>query len=504
MINFFKVAFIRKIFGDKTKALLFIILFSFSILNLYIVFKNHYSFNSFAYDYGVYNFAFFDFANFRVSPCPIYLFSYPITFLQDHFSFALIVLSPLYWLLSPIFGTYTLLFIQTCIIAFGGWATYKLIFFKSNNYKIATLALIFYFILLGRFTAASADCNLAIIGSSIIPVFLYYFERKKILATILCFLFLLITREDYALWLFFICSFLMIIHRKEKFKLTFSAALFTLSIIFFFIVFKFIIPALEDENKKYNLFAFTALGKTPLEAIRYLFHDPLRCIELLFINHSNTTYFNGVKADFYIIYLFSGGFLLFIRPVYLLPFLPIIAKKMYADDPVRWSSESYYSIEFVSILPVMVFLLIAGLKKDDLKLPIALLICCWTIIMTSKEIYRAPEKHRARLGSPAKYDLFNKDYYLITDNIKEIYTALKRIPDNASVSASSKLLPHLAYREKIYYYPKVEDAEYICLFKNDTWPASQEESDKKLDQLVSEGGWKILVDKNNFLLLSNK
>lgn len=504
MLNFFKVAFIRKIFGDKAEALLFIILFAFSFLNLYIVFTNHYLFNTFAYDYGVYNFAFYDFAHFHVSPCPIYLSPFPITFLQDHFSFALIVLSPLYRVLTPIFGTYTLLFIQTCVISFGGWATYKLIFLKSNSYKLALLALLFYFILLGRFTAASGDCNLAIIGSAIIPAFLYYFEREKILATLSCILFLFITREDYSLWLFFICGFLMILHRKEKFKLRFSAILFALSIVFFLIIFKFIIPALEDENKKYGLFEFAALGKTPLEAIRYLFHDPLRCIELLFINHSKNTYFDGVKADFYIIYLFSGGFLLFIRPLYLLPFLPLIAKKMYADDPVRWSAESYYSVEFVSILPLMVFLILANLKKEDLKVPLAVLICCWTMIMTSKEIYRAGDMHRARLGSPTKYDLFNKNFYFHDNTLKEIHEALELIPPKAKVSASSKLLPHIAFREKIYYYPKVDDAEYICLFKNDTWPASKEESDKKLDQLVSEGGWKILVDKNNFLLLSNK
>ena len=395
-------------------------------------------------------------------------------------------------------------FIQTCIIAFGGWATYKLIFFKSNNYILALLALLFYFVLLGRFTAATADCNLAIIGSAMIPVFVYYFERKNVTATLLCFLFLLITREDYPLWLFFISGFLMIVHRKEKFKLKLSALLFVLSIIFFIIIFKFIIPGFEDENKKYNLFAFTALGATPLEALRYFFHDPLRCIELLFINHSKNNYFDGIKLDFYIIYLFSGGFLLLIRPVYLIPFIPLIAKKMYADDPIRWSSESYYSVEFASTLPLMLFLIIAGLKKDDTKLPVAILVCCLTMIMTCKEIYRPAEFHRARLGSPAKYDLLNKDFYLIDPNVKEIHQALKLIPGNAKVSASSKLLPHLAYREKIYYYPRVDDAEYICLFKKDTWPASQEESDKKLAQLVAEKGWKILIEKHNFLLLSNK
>ena len=504
MVNFLSLASSKNWFNSKNKIFLFVILIFFSGLNLTIVLTNHYLFNTYAFDYGVYNFAFYDFAHLHVSPCPVYLFPYNITFLQDHFSFALIVLSPLYWLLAPITGTYTLLIIQSCIITFGGWATYRLILLKSENYKIALLSLVYYFILLGRFTSCAADCNLAIIGSALIPVFLYYFEKNKIPQTFACFLFLIITREDYALWLIFICAFLMLIHRKDKFQKNFSALLLFLSVISFILIFKYIIPALEDENKKYNLFAFSALGKTPLEALLFILQNPFKSLELLFINHSGSSYYDGVKTDFYMIYFISGGFLLFFRPVYIIPFLPLIAKKMFTDDPTRWSVESYYSIEVVSILPVMVFLIISGIKKEGFKLPFAIIICGLTLIITCKEIFKPAIEHRALLGNSQKYNLLNSKFYQTAYNATEINKALEAIPGDAIVSASCKLLPHLAFRKKIYYYPKIDDAEYICVFKNDTWPTPQNEFDKILSGLILEKGWKIIVEKKDFLLLSLK
>src|ERR1043165_9970817 len=95
------------IFNRRSLVLLFLILLG--GINLLIVVVNHYYFRTYAFDYGVYNFAFYDFAHGRISPCPIYLFIHPVTFLQDHVSLTLLVLSPLYWLLHPIAGTYSLL-----------------------------------------------------------------------------------------------------------------------------------------------------------------------------------------------------------------------------------------------------------------------------------------------------------------------------------------------------------------------------------------------------------
>ncbi|MES2679357.1 MAG: DUF2079 domain-containing protein [Bacteroidota bacterium] len=481
----------------------FCILVFFTLIVTGATVLNHYFFRSYAFDFAVYNFAFFDFAHFNVSPCPIYLFTYNVTFLQDHFSLTLMLLSPLYWLLGGITGTYTLLVLQGIIVSAGGWAGYRLILFKTENKKLAMLVLLYYFIVLGRLTAFAADCNLAIIGSAIVPVFLYYFEKNRLVPATACFLFLIFNREDFGLWLIFICAFLMILHRKEKVKLQFSTLLFLLSVLFSVLIFKVLIPSLEDENKKYSLFNFAALGATAPDALLFMLKQPLEALKLLFVNHSGSNYYDGIKTEFYIVILVSGGLLLFLRPLFLIPILPLIAKKMYNDEPIRWGIESYYSVEIISILPVLVFLVIAGLKNEKLKLIVASVVCVSSLCMTLIKLTRPAENHTALLGDVQKTNFLSGDFYRSPYDVGEIYETMKLVPDTAIVSASGKLTSHLAFRKRLYFFPRIDNADYILLLKkNDNWPISQDRADTTVAYLLKYN-WEVLSEKKDIICLRN-
>ena len=88
----------------------YLVLIVFGILLFTMGILNHYYFRTFTFDYGNYNFAFWDYSHFRISPMP----TYPGkgNFLQDHFSFTLMYFVPVYWMLNWITGTYTLILIQ--------------------------------------------------------------------------------------------------------------------------------------------------------------------------------------------------------------------------------------------------------------------------------------------------------------------------------------------------------------------------------------------------------
>lgn len=490
---------------NKSRRLALILLLLFGSLILGILLLNHYFIRCYGYDYSVYNFAFYDYAHFKVSPCTFYMFPYDITFLQDHFSLTLMFLSPLYWLMGGITGTYSLLIIQSIIVVMGGWASYQFILFKTGNNKLSIMTLIYYFILLGRYTASSADCNIAIIGSALVPIFLYYFEKEKVVPAAIFFILLVFNREDFSLWLIFICVFLMLTHRKDKLKLKWSIVFFISALVFFIVIFKFIIPALEDENKKYTLFNFAALGKTPSEALMFILSHPFKTFELLFSNHSGSNYYDGIKPEFYIVFLISGGFLLLFRPLYFIPFLPLIAKKMFNDDPIRWSFESYYWVEFVSLMPIMVFWIISNFKNEKLKPLIGILICVCTLVVTLFEITKPYENHIALLADTHKNNFLNKDFYHSEYDVKDIYATMALIPDTAYVSASGKLSTHLAMRKKIYNFPRIDEAQYIFLFKkNDNWPSTQGHIDTLVKDLIAEKTWEVLSDKKDIILLRKK
>jgi uncharacterized membrane protein len=481
--------------SDRTRRILAITAFVVpALLHLLIVVLNHYFHRTFAYYYGVYNFTFWDYGHLQSSPIPVLFDGTNSTFLQDHFSLLFILLAPLYWVTAAITGTYTLLLIQWLAIIAGGAYTYKLIAEKYHQWGTAMAAMLCYFFYYAKFSAYMADCNLAIIGSSLIPVFFYYFELQKQRGLYIIFLLLLIIREDFSLWLFFVGIFLMIVHRKNPLKLK-SAAFITLaSILFFMLLFSWIIPSLESETKKFALFNYGALGEGPGAALLFILQHPIKSIELLVVNHIGAPEWDGEKLKFYLMFGLSGGLLLFLRPAYLICLIPLIAKKMYNDDPFRWGYESYYGIEVACILPVLLFSLVAEQKWMRPRLLASMVFVAGML----GSIYGFRDFQNVHVFN--KIEFYTKDFYR-RDYPIELKKILQSIPSDAAVSASSRLLPHLAYRQKIYFFPMIKDAEYVCLsVYGDTWPASVEEYEAKIAELRAQG-WQDFYSNGNALIL---
>jgi len=469
----------------------------FGSLYLVMAFCNHYFLRTWAWDYGSYNFGFYDFAHFRISDSPLLIPH--MSFLQDHVSFTFMLFIPLFWLLTWITGTYTLSIIQTLIILLGGLTLYKLLEYKTSSKLLSWLALIQYFTLYGRWASFCSACNLAIIAASAVPVFLYYFEKKRFLPAYLALTFIFLAREDTALWTAFIGLFLLITHfRDRQFRFA-SIMVIMSSIIYFIFIFKAVIPLLETPYVKYSLFNYSALGATPSEALVFIIQHPIKCIELLFINPTGIHAYDNVKIEFFYVYLVSGGFLLFYRPRYLLLFIPLVLKKMYNDAPIRWSIESYYSIEIISILPIAVFLIISEIKSSLSRQILIAIVCFGSVGIT---VFKLLERGRELNYVNTNFAFYRSSMYRSDFDVGSVYRNLKVIPPDAIVSASGTLNPHLAFRPKAYYFPRVDDAEYIVVMNGrDTWPLDKIQFQKEINKYVLSGDWKKIVDESPLLIL---
>jgi uncharacterized membrane protein len=486
----------------------FIIISSiFGLIILTIGILNHYFYRTFAFDYAAYNFAWYDYAHLRISECPIYYWTKGMSFFQDHFSFTLIILAPLYWIFTPVFGTYSLLIIQALFIIWGGWGTYKLVELKTKNILFATLALLLYYVTYGRWASFITDVNIEIILASVVPLFLYYFEKRNFKIATLIFLFLILGRENISLWFIFIGAFLIISNWKTTKERNISILITLFSLIYFILVFKVFLP-LTHVNHPFKLFNYSVLGLDPAEAVKTLIKQPFHSVKLLFINHSGDPQFDNVKSEFYFVYMFSGLFLLLFRPKYLLLIMPIIAQKMYNDEPIRWGIETYYSIEIVSLLPICVFLILNELKLKSLstnkeiliKKIIAYSIITSSLIVTIHKFDFA--NRRIKWYAVDKNQFYNKKMYTSELDIPKIQNYLTLIPDSAKVAASTFIAPHLAFRPFIYYIPRVDDATYIALFKNRKhFVMSQEKWDELINDYMKSPEWEILVDDFPLLIL---
>jgi hypothetical protein len=223
----------------------------------------------------------------------------------------------------------------------------------------------------------------------------------------------------------------------------------------------------------------------------------------LFINTTGNPIYDGIKQEFYFYYLLCGGALLVIRPRYILLFIPLIAKKMFNDDPIRWSNELYYSIEFVSILPIVVFLIISEFHSKMLRYVVTGFVCLSTIVLTIH--YLDNFNRKLNWWGDQKYAFYKPSMYKADVNVGKINKYLKSIPDDASVSASGHLLPHLAFRQKIYYFPRVDDAEYLVLFmKDDLYPLNAVQFEDEANKYLKTSKWQFLVYDYPFIIAHRK
>jgi len=411
---------------------------------------------------------------------------------------------PIYWLMNWITQTYTLILIQYTLVLIAGWYCYKIIKLKTDNLWLGVGILVYYFTLLGRYTTFAADFNLAVISACFIPIFIYYFEKRKYLISLVILILSLFSRENISIWFVFIFIVLIIEHRKDKKAVLYSLIGIAISIIYFILLFKIFIPSVESSEKSYTLFEYSALGATPGEAFTYIIKNPIESTKLFFTNHLSDPAYDGIKAELYWVYLISGGFVLFLRPQYLIWFIPIVAQKVLNDNPFRWGIATYYSIEIVTLLPLSVFLVLSSIKSKSIQIGLTIAVCIATIFMT---IYKLDAKNNRVPGYLflSKQKFYDKSFFTPPFNIKGVNNLLKQIPPNAKVCGSNILLPHLAQRQFIYFFPDVRDAEYIVFSVfDDNYLFSHEINEQNRINYLSDPNWKIVAKEFPVFLLKLK
>lgn len=254
------------------------------------------------------------------------------------------------------------------------------------------------------------------------------------------------------------------------------------------------IPETETIEKKFTLFNYSALGSNPGEALSYIIHHPIESCKMAFVNHLDDPAYNGIKAEFYLVYLISGGFALFYRPKYLVWFIPIIAQKVLNDSFVRWGISTYYSVEVITLLPVSVFLSLSSVKQKITQNIFTAIICIATIGTTFYKLN--PENCKVSwLMNPAKERFYDKVFFTPPFDVGRVNQLLRQIPEDAKVSASDHLLPHLAQRKIIRLFPSIEDVDYIVFSVfDDYFMISHEENERNRNRYFSDSNW-VLIDE---------
>lgn len=298
----------------------------------------------------------------------------------------------------------------------------------------------------------------------------------------------------------FIALGLLLEYRKNRVAVYFLSAYFVLSITYFIVVLYVLIPSFSSVNS-YTLFLYSSLGSTPLEAIKSIIFHPLDAIKLLFINHHYTNHFDDyIKAESHLFLLCSGGFILLLKPRYFVMLVPIYGQKLFHDTSSMWSVGFQYSIEFAPIFAIGIFSIITDLKNKRLKnvlMIVALIGAFATTIRLMDNTVQYTNKETIRF--------YQKGHYTRPYDVSAVYHQLNLIPRNATVSAQSPFVSHLALREVIYQFPIVKDAEYIVLStKESPYPMDENSFKQEVNRLMHSTKWKHVFSNDHLRILKRQ
>ncbi|MFT5901435.1 MAG: putative membrane protein [Bacteroidia bacterium] len=475
----------------KNHKLAWLITAAYGIVFCLISLVNHYNFRTFGLDLGIYTHGIYSYAHLNWHTFTLGLEGQPFNHLGNHFSPIVALISPLYYL----FGTYTLLIVQIVSLLFGGWGIYR--FAKERLHGIEPeLVMVLFFSMWGIYSALAYDWHANVIAAMFVPWFILFFERQEWKKAIIMFALVLICKENMAVWM---AAIILGLSAKNLFTKPMetnwlaTGSFLGVSVLYFIVVQAVIMPYLNPLGISNHLGNYSHLGEGPVGIIKTILTKPRHIFYLMFESLQEDELTFKLKSQLHFMVLVSGGIALIYRPHYLIMLAPIYAQKLLSSSPAHWGVYSQYSIEFAPVISLAIVEWMKGFQFSKVKVPILL-----GFIGLATVFNWHPTRHNT--------GFYQAEYYQSGLNSEAIYEALELIPDNAAVSASNAIVPHLANRDKIYLYPIVNDAQYLAILTHgrDLYPVDSLAFPHKMLELRSDSLNEIIYDENDFLIIKRK
>ena len=475
----------------KTHKLAWLITVVYGVIFCLISLINHYNFRTYGLDLGIYTHGIYSYSHLHWHQFTLGLEGEAFNHLGNHFSPIVALLSPFYFL----FGTYTLLILQVGAILFGGWGVYLFAKERLDGFQ-AELMLLLFFSMWGIYSALAYDWHANVMAAMFVPWFILFYERKDWKKAMVMFILVIICKENMAVWMAAIIVGLTVrdfFLKPTALNWKLSAGLFASAVVYFLVVQTLIMPALNTAGVSDHLGNYSHLGDGPAGIVKTILSKPRHIFYLMFESLQNDPLTFMLKSQLHFMVLVSGGLALIYRPHYLIMLAPIYAQKLLSSNPSHWGVYSQYSIEFAPIIALAFVEWMQHFPFEKWKMPLLI-----GTIAASTFFNWHPT--RPNTG------FFQADHYRSGLNTKAIYEALELIPDDAVVSASNVIVPHIADREKIYLFPVVKDADYLAILTHgrDLYPVDSTAFPMKILELKMNPENEVIHDENDLLIIKRK
>lgn len=462
------------------------------LLHALITFPNHYLFRTYALDLGLYTHTAWRYLHGQLADTA--LFQAQVTpMLADHFDLYLVLCSPL----LLVFGTWTLLLVQWCSILLGAFGVRRYLLGRGLSARAAISGMALFLGFFGVLAASAFDYHSNVVAAMLLPWWMDAARRGRWRKAWVLFLLMLVAKENIGLWIGMVAGVLALERGVDR---TQRRMMITMSMLGFgwsALVIGLLMPALAGDggyaHLDYQLVGALfppERGFSPValvELVRGLFMDVV----------GGTVHGTAMKVEFWTLLLLSGGWALLVRPAWGLMALPLIAQKMWNDDPAKWSVFGQYGVEFAPLVAMAVPLVLAewtAARPRTWVWWLAPLLAIGCTIRTMDATTAYIDRSRIR---PYKAEHYHRLYD--TDRVRALLAA---VPQGAVVSAQSSAVPHLALRTQVYQFPIVRDAELIVLLPLDApYPLDTASYRTAVEVLLHDPAWRAEVEDPAIILL---
>lgn len=437
----------------------------------------HDRFGSNAYDLGIYDQMVWGYS--RLEPTMDLTVGDPGTpnLLGSHFQPILALLGPLYWIWDDV---RMLVVAQAILLALASvplflWARRELGLAVAILFQVAFVA--FWGVLAGNIY----DFHQLALAAPIVSLALYAVLTRSTTLLWTAVLLALLTKENLALTVVAIGIYVALVQRRVRL----GVALAAVGAAAFVILVELVIPAVTDDP--YAHWFYPGLGSGPESALVHVVTHPLDTIQLFFSSHAKVVALFNLFGAWLFLPLLSPLAIVTIptlserflgsRPEYWaqgfhynLVLAPMLA--FAAVDATAWLSRRVRTSAHSSVVPVLAAgVLLAGLYFSFVRLT------------PLDELWRYPSSAHAA----------------------EIERCLAAVPPNASVAATSALVPHLAHRRRIYLLARRSPppVEYLAV-DTYTWTSPLRLPDlKALLSRAFAGGYGVVCTRGGTAVLEH-
>lgn len=405
------------------------------------------------------------------------------TRLAYHVDPILILISPLYLVYSD---PRTLLVLQCAVVALGAWPIYLLARDRSGNGASAFVFPLAYLLFPALEAANMFDFHPTTLVAGFLPYAFYFLEKRRYYPFFLFSVLIMACKEEMPLLIVMLGIYALVWQRNWRV----GAATTALGVAWFVVAFFVIIPHYNPGGQSPYLGAYEHLGQSPLGLIRTVLTDPLSVFQAVFARPKLT----------YLKDLFTPvAFLSIFAPQVLFLGLPTLTIILLSADPQVYTLEKFhYPAPLVALVVISASYgtnFVAGWLGARWQITRQQ----WLLILSGLTLLCTLVYHRFRGFTPLGGN-FTAPSVTAHDHLAEKLIAL--VPQDAIVSAQSKLNPHLSQRERIYMFPRIDDAEYVFFdVTADSWPIHPNDQYRLFQSLISEGDFGILAAEDGYILL---